>query len=392
LKLPADVRPLLERRFQSKHREWLAAPPESANWPLAVPLGLPSEADALLQPQAVRAWADAWRQWRGAGQVRWSERRWRVLGTQTLPEQLILDGPMQVAAWAGEAERWRRAVDRFQLVVARWPALAQRLTHLYGVLADYVDADFGRLLDLARWLQAHPHSGLYPRQLPLAGMDSKWLDARRAVVAELMGVIHGNAAGEGDIYAICGLKRPPALVRIRLLDAGLRARAGGLGDITAPATDLAQLDLPAATVLIVENLQTGLALDDLPGTVAIMALGYGVDTLASLPWVHAASALYWGDIDTHGFAILHRVRGILPHIASVLMDETTLQRFAPLWSDEKIQHAAQQLERLNPAESALYASLKQQRWGQNVRLEQERIAWDTAWPVLQAFAQADLRG
>jgi len=39
-----------------------------------------------------------------------------------------------------------------------------------------------------------------------------------------------------------------------------------------------------------------------------MRLGYAVDVLGQLPWLQEAQCIYWGDIDTHGFAILNRAR------------------------------------------------------------------------------------
>lgn len=86
---------------------------------------------------------------------------------------------------------------------------------------------------------------------------------------------------------------------------------------------------------------------------------------------------------THGFALLHRTRSYLPELQSVLMDEDTLLRHTALWVDENEQHPAAELTLLTEAEQRLYRNLKQQRWGQNVRLEQERVDWDTAWHALQ---------
>lgn len=173
-----------------------------------------------------------------------------------------------------------------------------------------------------------------------------------------------------------------------MLDQALRALVGGVGDITAPVEDLAGIHLPASQVFIVENLQTGLAMSDMPGAVVFMRLGYNVDVLARLPWLTHAKCIYWGDLDTHGFSILHRARSYLPCLQSVLMDEDTLLRHKALWVDEKEQHSAAELALLTVAEQLLYRDLKQQRWGQNVRLEQERIDWDTAWSALQRLAVA----
>jgi hypothetical protein len=244
-----------------------------------------------------------------------------------------------------------------------------------------------RLLDLLAWLQAHPASGLYPRQIPVAGLDSKWLEPRKAVLVELVAALRGEDGEDrpdADFHTVCGLARPPGMVRMRVLDAALRARVGGLGEISAPVAQLAQLGWQPSAVLVVENLQTGLALGDLPGTVAFMGLGYGVDALAPLDWMRRAACLYWGDIDTHGYAILNAARACFPHIASVLMDEATLLRFRHLCATEKTVHGAAELPLLTGAESALHRALKRNLHGQSLRLEQERIAWDYAWPLLAA--------
>jgi hypothetical protein len=201
-------------------------------------------------------------------------------------------------------------------------------------------------------------------------------------------VVQGRSTTEGDFptsvfYGRCGLKAPPQLIRLRILDDSLRQRIGGLSDLSVPWEQLAELDLPVSNLFIIENLQTGLAFDDLPGSIVIMQLGYGVDVLGRLPWVARAHCIYWGDLDTHGFAILNRARSYLPELNSVLMDEETLHSYQDLWVEEKDQHAAETLPLLTDPEQAVYQAIKRNAWGQNVRLEQERIAWDVAWKTLQ---------
>jgi hypothetical protein len=388
LKFPDDVEKELKRRFKNKHREWLVATgnPESEQarfWPLELTLGIPTENQALKQVEDVRGWVAAWQAWRGVGSVSWGERRWRKLGAQPVPEKLLLSGPGEVAQWIGEADRWDRAQQRYMDLIARWPQLAANLTRYFSMLADYAAVDYRRLIDMVTWIEANPASSLYPRQLPVRGLDSKWLDNRKGLLAALVTSLRGESSNEGDFYERCGLKLPPRLIRLRLLDDTLRKQLGGLGDLSAPWEQLAELDLPVSNVFIVENLQTGLAFDDLPGSVVIMQLGYGVDVLERLPWVARAHSVYWGDLDTHGFAILNRARSYLPALKSVLMDEQTLRTHRDLWVEEKDQHAAETLPQLTDSEQAVYHGIKRNAWGQNVRLEQERIAWDAAWSALQ---------
>jgi hypothetical protein len=388
LKFPGDVQKELKRRFKNKHRQWLDVSgileqPEESTWPLEVTLGIPTENQALKQVEDVRTWVSAWQAWHGVGSLSWSDRRWRKLGVQRLPERLLLGGPEEVALWIGEADRWDRAKQRYRELIGRWPGLAGRLARYFDVLADYSDVDYRRLVDMVAWIEKNPVSNLYPRQLPVSGLDSKWLEKRKGLLADLVDAVRGESSTEGGFFQRCGLKAPPQPIRMRILDDDLRQRVGGLSDISAPWEQLADLDLPVSNVFIVENLQTGLAFDDLPGSIVIMQLGYGVDVLGRLPWVTKAHCVYWGDLDTHGFAILNRARSHLPELKSVLMDEETLRSHQDLWVEEKDQHAAETLSLLTDTEQAVYQAIKRNAWGQNVRLEQERIAWDVAWKTLQ---------
>lgn len=393
MKSPEVVRSLLRRRFGNRHRDWLAASGTSPNtgtdgWPLVIGLGIPTERKAGEQLQAVHDWVKTWRGWRGAGTLRWSERRWRSLGTQSLPDQLVLAGPAEVAQWAGESVRWQRASERYAGLLERWPGLGtgEELARHFNVLADYSEHDYRRLIDMLAWIDAHPNSRLYPRQLPVAGLDSKWLETRKRLLSELITAIRGNGSAEDDFYSRCGLKAPPQLLRVRILDARLRATVGGLADISAPWRQLAALELSVGNVFIVENLQTGLAFEDLPGSVVIMRLGYDVEVLGRLPWLDRARCYYWGDLDTHGFAILSRARSYRPDLQSLLMDEQTLLANRPLWVDEPQPHPADALDQLTVSEQSVYQSIRQGRWGHNIRLEQERIPWGDAWRALQLLA------
>ena len=380
MKSPHDIRRRLTRRFSAHCREWLAG---GGAWPLSLSLGAPSEREALERADAAREWARAWHAWRGAGVVDWVEKRWRNLGTQKLPAKLTLASATEVAEWAGELERWQRAERRYGDLLQRWPALAAGVAaRSFDELADYSEADFARLTQMLSWLCANPAACLYPRQLPVAGLDTKWLQSRAGLIADFVEAARGlppSSGGRGDFYRRCGLKSPPRLARLRLLDSRLAARLGGLSDISAPLAQLAEMDLNLDKVLVVENLQTGLACEGLAGAAVIMRLGYDVDALSRLPWLGRARCVYWGDLDTHGFAILSRARAFLPAMRSALMDRETLLRYRDLWVEETSQHSADTLPRLTAAEQALYRALKRNAWGRNIRLEQERIAWDYAW-------------
>jgi hypothetical protein len=388
LKLPDDIRDIIKRKYQNNHREWLKMSVSGNSqdlWPLELCLGIPTEREAIQQQEGVRAWISTWKSWRGSGALVWTERHWRSLGVQSVPQKLILNSPADAVSWTGETEAWSHAVEHYKTLVQRWPILTDILPKYYRVLADYEDANFHRITGMLSWILANPNSGLYPRQIPVAGVDSKWLESHKGLVCELVSAI--QETDERDFFKVCGLRPPQMLIRMRILDPEIRSRFNGLGDISALCEEIANLDIKPTHVFIVENLQTGLAFEDLAGSVVIMALGYNVEVLGRIPWLHHARCVYWGDIDTHGFAILNRARTYLPSLETALMDKQTLLAHRDLWVQEEKQNASSELSLLTDEEQEIFLSLKNNVWGQQVRLEQERICWDTAWNKIQAIQE-----
>lgn len=377
---PDSARDLLVRRFNNHHQAWLAG---DGSWPLQIPLGTPTEKDATDDTLAVRAWVSSWAAWKNVGEVSHAVRKWARLGEQELPVALTISSPQDVAALVGQAPRWGRAKERYTSMLNRWPQLGAggALAARFNVLADYSEVDFGRLIALLDWLMQNPASNVYLRQLPVEGLDTKWAEQRTGVITGLLKDIKQESS-DGNFHELCGLLRPPHRVRIKLLCAQLRELVGGLHDFEAPIDEIATLPIQPKAAIIVENLDTGMALPDIPGAVGIMRLGNAVGALRSVPWLKAIPAVYWGDIDTHGFAILDRARRTLPLLRSALMDEATILGFRNLWGTEPVQTTNFTLEHLNEHEAKVYAALKSNTWGLKVRLEQERLPWDSSMQAL----------
>jgi hypothetical protein len=384
MRTPEELRRRLLSRWQNQRRNWLLGEGE---WPLALSTEPPTEAKLLDDWARFDAWLAQWRDVsrNGEGAVRYETRTWPRVGEQQVPCAWQFATPEAVAKTLGKSTRWSQAKQRFTDLAAwedgaTWHA---GLSRHFDLLAELEGADFERLCSVVGWLWRHPASGLYPRQLPIPGIDSKWVESRRAVVAAWVSALRASEATT-DFYTATGLRAAPDRLRMRLLDPALRAVCGGLSDIEAPAEEFMGLSLPVRQVLIVENLITGLACEDLPGTAVFMRRGYAVDALARLPWLAQRPVYYWGDIDTHGLAILSRLRTYLPQAQSLMMDEETLLAFKPLWGREEKQHAALEFSGLDEEEQRLYRALRDGEYRQ-VRLEQERIAWDFAWQRVTSF-------
>ena len=91
---------------------------------------------------------------------------------------------------------------------------------------------------------------------------------------------------------------------------------------------------------MIENEITYLAFPVPAGAMVIFGGGYAVPVLEPLGWLAGLDVVYWGDIDTHGFAILNRLRHHLPHARSMLMDRATLLDHRDHWTTEPSPTAA----------------------------------------------------
>lgn len=242
--------------------------------------------------------------------------------------------------------------------------------------------DWPRLLEIIGWLLEHPCPAIYLRQIDLPGVHTKLIEGHRGVLAELLDLvlpedsIDGTHTGIGGFCCRYGFLDKPSRVRFRMLDSNVRLLPVEADqDITLTQEAFASLDLPVSKVFITENEINFLAFPDVSDAMVVFGAGYGFDNLATAPWPHEKQILYWGDIDTHGFAILNQLRGFLPHVVSFLMDQQTLLAHRALWGVE-MQPETGTLTRLNSEESALYDQLRQNYLGERVRLEQEMIGFD----------------
>ena len=186
--------------------------------------------------------------------------------------------------------------------------------------------------------------------------------------------IYLRATGSKGFLRRYGLEQAPPLVRFRILDPALYVR--GLSDLSVPPEQFAALSLPVEQVFITENKINGLAFPKTRAALVIFGLGYGLHRLNDILWLQGVALQYWGDIDTHGFAILDRLRAVFPSARSFLMDRETLIRHRSLWGREGAADRFEgNLSRLAAPEQALFDDLKHNRLGDRVRLEQERVGY-----------------
>lgn len=189
-----------------------------------------------------------------------------------------------------------------------------------------------------------------------------------------------GAIGARQFEARYGLLGKPAQIRFRILDR--RHDIGGCSDLALalPVAQFAALRSSVERVFITENEVNALAFPDVDASMVVFGGGYGIERLAQVDWLRSRQLVYWGDIDTHGFAILDRLRASLPGVRSVLMDDETLQAHRQVWGQEEVdKRYLGELQRLTYDERQLFVRLRDNLVDERLRLEQERIGY--AWAV-----------
>lgn len=374
---PADVRQQIQRLWDDG-RLLAARLGDESLFPFEVRLRQPTVADIGDRFDDVRAWVREWEQ-AGGMEVAWREINHRQTGRNRLPDRAIVASADDALLLIGRGADARR-VDRLAAsTLDGFPQLRPWLTRRALLVLDQA-AQWPRILAILHWFTAHPRPGIYARQLDIAGVDSKFIETRKALLAELLDqvlppeAIRHDAVGARQFEARYGLLVKPPLVRMRILDPALTI--AGLSDISVPLDQFAALNIGARRVFITENEINGLAFPAAREAIVVFGGGYGVERLAHVPWLQNREVLYWGDIDTHGFAILDRLRASLPHARSLMMDLATLHAHRPLWgSEDKDKRHTGELSRLTSAELALYQSLRDDIFAERLRMEQERIAY-----------------
>jgi hypothetical protein len=376
---PTDLRAQVQRLWD-RGDLLRAAVTDAVSWPLRLTLKGPVASDLSDRFEAVRAWVQTIA---ATPQVRIEWRQWnhRVQGAQQLPASIWLDTLQDALAFIGKARQAQRFVALWQQTQAVQPALLAWLLRRPLQALELADR-WDRMLAVVGWLQMHPRPAVYLRQVDIPGVDSKFIEAHRGVLTELLDLalpaeaIERGATGVAQFARRFGFLDKPVRIRFRLLDPSLPSLPGcaGLPDITLDAASFATLALPVQCVFITENETNFLAFPPVASAIVVCGAGYGWDALACAAWLAHCQMFYWGDIDTHGFAILDQLRGHFPTVASLLMDRETLLAHRLHWGEEPdpVRH---DLMRLTPEEVAVYDDLRFDRHQPRLRLEQERVGF-----------------
>jgi len=359
---------------------------ESAFFPLRIGLKPPTDKQLLQDFEAVKRWVQSYAQLeKSPFEIEWQSKR-TSLGKNDFPQAIRFQTIHNLAGFINKAAELALYQTLSNQLIDTFPPLKPFCQKHPAKVLNYHPA-WPCLRSFIQWRLANPNPQIYLRQVPIADFDSKFLEGHKAILAECLDIIlpvehiRSEFSGVKQFCARYGFLDQAEQLQARLLDR--QQTLQGFKTFSAPFSEWQSFQPQAfgiQRVFITENKVNFLAFPELANALVLFGKGFGFEHWKQLTWLKDLPIYYWGDIDTHGFAILNQFRQAWPNTQSLLMDEATLLAHQALWGVEP-QPTQARLSHLAAEEQRLYQALQQNDLGPNIRLEQERIAF--TWLVEQ---------
>jgi hypothetical protein len=303
----------------------------------------------------------------------------RRTGTHSLPQSITFETAEDYIEFLGKKKDWNAFLKNSSLILQQIPQLNEWI-FINPVSVIENDKKWEDLLKVCTYFLSNPKPDLYIRQLPI-DLHTKFIEQNEALVKSLLDHLipeYIKDTAEKQLTKRYHLRFDEPAIRIRILDKSLTI--ANLSDVGLPLSHFEKLSVECNNVLLTENKVNFLALPQLTSTIAVWSGGgFMVSHLKNIHWLKNKNIFYWGDLDAHGFLMLHQMRLYFPQTSSVMMDSKTFELFKDegMVAGEKIN--AENLYLLTEDEKKMFDYFKLN----NLRFEQEKIKQDYADGILK---------
>ncbi|SFV65984.1 FIG005429: hypothetical protein [hydrothermal vent metagenome] len=305
--------------------------------------------------------------------IEFVEINYSSIGKQSIPKVLEINQEIFLKQLSKSKifEHHKILIDQ---TIVKFPKLRELLISKPNLIILY-DNVWIEILKVCEYFVANPKPNLYIRELDIEGVDTKFIENYKKVLDIFLSALWNrdiSKLSQNGFEKKYGLKYDLPTIRFRILDKNLYIH--NFSDISLPLNEFAMLDIACERVYITENKINGLSFPDISNSMVIFGLGYGVESLKNIEWLKSKEIYYWGDIDTHGFAILSQIRGYFPQVESILMDEEVIEKYRYLAVEEpKAKRFLGELDNLSLEEEKVFERLKSDDSLKGLRIEQERV-------------------
>lgn len=224
-------------------------------FPKRLVLKCPTSAEMASRFDEIRTWIAELRSMPHC-RVEMREFKHRLFGANAVPDEAWIDSLEDALALIGKRQDAARFTALIDATRKRQPQLLEWLAKR-PMRALELSNDWDRLLAIVAWRAAHPRHVIYLRQIDIPGVHSKFIEAHRGVLAELLNIvlppemIDQAASGISQFAKRYGFRDKPARIRFRVLDPEHALLPGPLlQDITLDADSFALLDTHVSRVFI----------------------------------------------------------------------------------------------------------------------------------------------
>lgn len=380
--LPNTVLGILHKKEWENRRNLKQRLLNQRPFPIEISLKVPTDQQARDNLGHFHAFFKAWTDFAYPELVEWQERQYRQLSEQRVPVKLRIFSLQQLTELLGteqQLENWLNKISSFlqqSFVHDRHQhRLFQTLIHHLEQIERYSQQEWQWLIQLIEQLKPNMGAGLYLRALPLSAVNTKFLEQNLLLTEVICNVLYDDEivlAGGLLAWLDC-LDSPKGWLTIKPVCPNVQEKLGGLPIFQLSTEVLDQFELPAERIIVVENIQSGLACPNLENSIVVCGGGKNISWM-NAKWLQHKQFFYWGDIDSEGLNILSMVRQKIPLVIALMMDEATVLQFQNHMVDEP-DSIFSEPQYLTADELKLFHDLRAQTF-KNRRLEQERISVD----------------
>ncbi|MDQ7047866.1 MAG: DUF2220 family protein [Sulfurovum sp.] len=321
--------------------------------------------------EEIRDWIESLKQ--SSFDVDFQKITYRSLGEQFVPKVLVFTRE-SFLKHLGKENIFKRHIQLIDKSIEEFPKLKRLFIEKPKLIMEY-DEVWERLLLVSAYFIAHPKPNVYMRELEIEGVDTKFIESHKKVLDMILSTLlerEMTKLAQHGFEKCYGLKYDLPSIRFRILDESYYL--AGLSDISLPLDEFMKLDSACEKVFVTENKINGLSFPNIKSAMVIFGLGYGIESLKDVVWLREKKLYYWGDIDTHGFAILSQFRSYFPQTHSIFMDKQTIAENKNMATQESIlKRFTGKLDFLNLDEQKIFNDLKENKYADRFRVEQERI-------------------
>lgn len=386
MKFPNQIIDELEKKYWYKRKNFKAVLKGEINFPIKLPLKAPTTSSQILANMShIHNFKQAWQNFNHEFdwcQVEFQSKNFQKFGVVTLPHHLIIENRAGLIGIFSKDKQvqLQNLQNRINKIICELNKNFEIdsqgfLNFLIDNLESFEhvsDDEIHQFLQLLPQLTFGMGNGLYLRNLPIIGVDSKFIEMHFRLIESFLNKLYDNEIiNQGGLMAWLNCQeKPNDWLLVKPLCELTKNKLAKLPLLRLNSQTLITYELPADNILVIENEQSCLMLSDIQNTIAIAGGGKNIGWLKA-DWLKHKKVYYWGDIDLDGLFILSLARQYCPNIIPIMMDKKTILNHQNLMVNDNstIQSIP---EHLTQTEKSLFLALKNGEFF-GTRLEQERL-------------------